>query len=415
MTRHCTAAALCAVVASLSVEAAEVDTQLTTLAGVRPLVSSGSAVTTAQVIESLSLRARDIQTPIASDVRVLLNGWGAFGAGSQTKTAVSGDLDLAFIEAQLFKRHVKMRLGRQSVVGGVARMSWLDGVGLEIPGPAGVSAQLAFGAPVGPRFSKTLSGQWQLNTRVQWAPKPFRYSLGVSFIRLDDHGTAARQEVGLDGRWQVLGSLALAGAAMFNTVDARFSEVDLGPRYQPNDNVELAAGYRRTAPDLLIPRTSIFSVFSDTSRDEAFASVFYAPSRWLSFYVDGRGLFIEGEKGADVTVRATARPDRRSPTSLSLQGRVLKLPSNGYVSGRVSGTHQLQHAIFVSAELDGYWFDQAINGSRASVTAAGSAAYSFSPQWRLTCSVLGSTTPTFVSRVEAFARLVYITPGVRIR
>lgn len=390
--------------------AATVDAKVMTSAGLRPQVVDGEVITTASILEAVSLRAADIQTPIVDDLKVLLSAWGALGPGLSAEPVVSGDVDVAFVEGRIFKRHLRVRLGRQSVLGGVNRIGWIDGAALDVTGPVGLSASLALGVPVGPRFSLIASGQWQLSARLQLAPNPFRWNVAASFIHLDGPLGVGRQEFGLDGRWIIAGQLTLAGAAMFSLPDKRFSEVDVGPRWQPVDEFELSAGYRRTAPDLLVPRTSIFSVFSDTNRDEVGGAVFWAPARWLSLYVDGRGLFIDDEVGVDLSARATLRRGRGGPTSLTFFGRWLRVPQNGYLQGRVSAMHRLQKFVALSAELDGFWFDQAINGRRASVTGSGSVDITFSPQWKLAVSVLGGSTPLYATRLEAFARVVWTSP-----
>lgn len=400
----------CTLLAGAHAGAANVDAKVTTLAGVRPQRVGDGVLTTAHVLESVSLQASEIANPIADDLRVMLVAWGMLGPGARADLTARADVDLAFIEGRLFKRHLKVRLGRQSVLGGVSRISYLDGVSLDLKGPAGLSAALAVGVPVGPRFSLIASGGWQLNARVQLAPNPWIWNLGASFIHSADRLGVARQELGLDGRWMIAGRLTLAGAAMFSLADKRFSEVDVGPRWQPTDNFELSAGYRRTAPDLLISRTSIFSVFSDTDRDEVGGSLFWAPADWLSFYADGRGLVLEDQAGVDLTARITFRKDRRGRTQLALQGRWLKVPANGYLSGRVSAMHRLRGGISLSAELDAYWFDRAINAQRAAVTGSGSLHFAFSRQWSLAVSVLGGSTPEWASRVEAFARLSWLAP-----
>lgn len=403
----------CALLAGAHAGAATVEARVTTLAGVRPQRVDGEVLTTAQVLESVRLHVSDIQNPLVDDLRVMLAAWGMLGPSPRADLEAQADVDLAFIEGRIFKKHLRVRLGRQMVVGGVSRISYIDGVALDLRGPAGLSAGVSLGVPVGPRFSLIAQGGWQLNARVQLAPNPWLWNVGASFVHSADRLGVSRQEIGLDGRWYLLRQLTLAGAAMFSVVDKRFSEVDLGPRWQPTENFELAAGYRRTAPDLLVSRTSIFSVFADTNRDEVGGSLFWAPAEWLTLYADGRGLFIEEETGVDLTARVTFRRDRRGRSQLSLQGRWLRVPENGYLMGRVSALHQLRHGITLSAELDGYWFDKEINARRASVTAAGSVHFAFSPQWSLAVSVLGGSTPAWASRVEAFARLTWMAPELK--
>lgn len=407
-------AALLLCVSSTSRAAATVNASSLTMVHLRPEMFEGEARTNFATLEFLQLRARGIDSQLAKDLGVLVSAWGAVQPVTAFDKTLDGDVDLAFVEGRLLNRRLRLRLGRQFVVGGVARASFVDGVSVDFEGPRGLGAFVSFGMPVARRFSTFASGQWELDTRVRWSPRPALYSLSASYSHVEQTNQIVRQEIGLDARARLVQRITLVGAAMWSIPDERLSELDLGPRFQIDDSLELALDYRRALPDLLIPRNSIFSVFAEYGRDELGASLMFEPTRWLSLFADARGLRYEDDLGDDAgveaTLRAVARPDRQSPTSLSAQFRLLHAPFNGFVLGRVGATHQLAFGLSGALEFEVYHLEEPINGERLSFAGSASLGWLFARAWQLSATFWQSATPYFESRSELMAKLTYVLP-----
>src|SRR5262249_15423767 len=140
------------------------------------------------------------------------------------------------------------------------------------------------------------------------------------------------------------------------------------------------ASYRRTAPDLFIPRSSIFSVFAENRRDEVGGGAAWRPEQWIDVYVDARAVSTESGGGLDTGGRVTAK--LRAPSPVGAQVRVLHVPANGYTNGRLWAQHQFSSKILTSLTLDAYFFNQHINGRGESLSASASGSYAFLKNWR---------------------------------
>lgn len=403
---------------ALDASATQVDASALTLLNARPELVDGEAVTSFATLEFLQLRARGMDKGFAKDLGVLLSLWGSLEpVGPSADQLIDGDVNLAFVEGKVLREKLTLRLGRQLIVSGVTRSSLIDGLTADYESRLGLGASASFGMPVTPRFSRVSFGQWELAARMSYSPWPMRLVVGASFDHVAEQGEVLRQEAGFDGRWRVVPGLVLAGAASLSTRDARFSEIDFGPQLRLGQSIELDAGYRRTAPNLLLPRNSILSVFSDSTRDELGATLVVTPLEWLSVFADGRMLKFESEgedeSGLEATVRTVLRPFRKSPTSLTAQLRYLKEPTNGFFLGRLGATHELGLGVSAAADFEVYQLQHEINGVRLSLAGSASLLYAFARDWQLGVTFFESTTPFYESRHELIAKLTYVLPSWR--
>ena len=217
--------------------AADVEVQSTTLFGGRPDLIDGEVRTVAPIYERVGLRARNLQLGGIEDVAVSVDAWGGLILPGSQGSIGASDVNLAFVEGKLFKKHLKLRLGRQFVTGGTARASYFDGLLAETRGPFGLGLSAFAGIPVERRFGNLARGDFVFGTRASWGPS-IHTEVGLSYLHLLKRGALARQDVGLDARWQPVRSLTLAGALIWAIADTRIAEFDLGPHWQPTENVE---------------------------------------------------------------------------------------------------------------------------------------------------------------------------------
>jgi hypothetical protein len=232
--------------------------------------------------------------------------------------------------------------------------------------------------------------------------------VGASFIEILGAGRIIRQDVGLDARHVIARSLTLIGYAIFTPRELRFAEIDQQLAWQATPTVWAALDYRRTAPDLFLPRTSIFAVFSDETRDEigATAQLRLAPVA-LRLFGDYHVVVAPEGVGHRGALKLSFAPDRARDSTLGVELRVLYLPTSGYVQARAWSTRRLGPLFSVTADLDAYWLERPINGQSFSFTAAATAGWDFHPGWRLVVAAIADTTPLVERRGELMLKLVY--------
>jgi hypothetical protein len=367
----------------------------------------GKLYTVVPVYETVSLMASGLELKYVDDLKIVIRGWGLVAPWGDAGPLpygdrYTGDLDVGFVEGKLFKRRVQLRLGRQMVFGGAARALQLDGAALTLSIWRGLSLSLWGGAPVIPRFM-TGRGDALGGARLE-----YRYSfdseVGLSFLQLSEDGRTLRQEFGGDARYRPIRSLTLSAIALMSTADVRLAEAQLQVRWQPRTWIEAMVDWRRTAPDLFLPRGSILSVFATETRDEAGGSLYVQLARQLRvegdyhLVVDDAGLGHRG--GARVTLSLWR-------TLIGAEGRVLSLPWNGYWQARLFGTQRIGERVTLTLDLDGYRLQQPINGDYLSFTGAATLGCDLAAHWRLVVAAIADTTPYVNRRFEVIAKLTW--------
>lgn len=416
--------------ATLPARAETIDATSTTLLAGHSDPRDGKTYTVVPVYEMVSLTAGDLRVPYIDDLRIQISGWGMAAFGNQGPTAaypnpisdnngnpncrganaslsdtacITGDLDLGNIEGRVAKRHITFKLGRQFVVGGAARMTQLDGAALEFKFYKGLGLQLYGGAPVTPRFA-TSRGDAIGGGRVF-----YRHSVttevGASAVYVLGAGRTAREDVALDARYSPLPQISFTGYGLYSLYEMRIGEANLAVTAQPWRIFDITADYRRIAPDLFLPRNSIFSVFSQETRDEAGVWFSIRPRGRTRIYgdyhavVDDQGLgHRAGLKGSFAVA---------SQTTLGAEARLLKLPDKGYLEGRLFGLQRLGEKVTITLDLDGLWLEQALNGRDYSLTAAATVGWDFAPGWKTVVTAMGDVGPYVDGRLEVMAKLVY--------
>lgn len=368
----------------------------------------GQERTVVPIIEQLGLLASDIPNPVVSDLKLCLSAWGRLDPVDESaRLGKAADLDLGFISGSFLDRAVTFTLGRHLAFGGARRATQLDGLSAEATIFKGLGVSAYGGAPVVPRFASAL-GDAVFGGRVFYRPSPDA-QVGVSFFELLDHGNLARQEASVDGRL-MLGPVTVSGFGAFALADGRLAEAKLDAEYEATKSLWAHVDIGRTAPDLFISRTSIFSVFAAERRDQVGGGLSLRADRWR---LSGEYHFLahaaeSGEaprSGHEGLARATYRPS--SSSSLGVEARGLLAPVNGYLEGRIFGTKRFAEVVALTLDLDAYRLENPIRGTRSSYVASLSGSYNFAPGWLIALTGLASVTPFFEHRFEALGKLVY--------
>lgn len=213
----------------------------------------------------------------------------------------------------------------------------------------------------------------------------------------------ARQDLALDARYVPVRGLTLTGYGLLSLAELRIAEGTAAVTWQAHRTLQLSVDYHRTAPDLFVPLNSIFSVFSQETRDEVGGAVFYRPIARLRFDGDYHVFLDEagwGHRGGGRAQFSTG------PMTWATEVRTLQEPHNGYTELRFWGMERWDLWLF-SLDVDTYFLNQAINGQDVSFTTAATVAWDFKPGWRAVVTGMADMTPYVEKRVECLVKLVY--------
>lgn len=392
-----------------------VEATSTTLVTGRQDPRDGVVHTTIPVYELVSVRAGDFHLRGVDDLNVLVSGWGGLSLNEPIDGRRGlGDLDVAFAEAKVLRRRVALRLGRQLLMAGAGRNLAFDGLGVTVMPVrwAGLSAQA--GVPVTPRFAVD-RGDTLVAGRAFVKPS-FDTEAGLSFLQVMDDSQVARRDVAIDARVARVQSLplSLSAFALVSLPERRLAEGNLAATWQLGRLFEVTGDYRRTAPDLFLPRNSIFSVFSQESRDEAGAYVYWKIVPRLKLQGDYHVVVDATGTGQDGSLKATGTLGADGRHAVGLESRKLALPHTGFTLARAFAILRVTPRLVGTADASAFFFDADVNGQRQSFVGAATLAYDFRPEWRALVTGIGSVTPFAERRFEGMAKIVYqLTAKVR--
>ncbi len=408
------AAALLALglLASPPAQAAVVEGAISTIMSGRADPRDGNVYTVLPLYQGLRLTLSDLQVPYVDDIRLEVSGWlGGFLGEPIGGQRFAGDLDVAYLEGKLGRRHVTVRLGRQTLTGGVARFSHVDGASVTFEGK-GVGLTVFGGVPVIPRFDVKVgdaTGGGRLFYRFS-----YQSQIGLSFIHLQDQGRTGRQDLGIDFRAQLHRMVVLTGLGVLSLVERDMAEVDVAATIQPHRIVDVRLDYRHQRPDLFIPRSSIFAVFSDSTREETGGLLEVRPMNRVSLVGDYHAIFDETGTGHRAGLKGLLHLGPAKELTVGAQLRLLHLPTKGYYEARAFGMLRILPTLQVTLDADTYIFEQPLNGRSYSFTGAASLAWDFHPAWRAVASGAASSTPFVDGGYDFMIKLAY-NPTYRFR
>ena len=368
----------------------------------------GTVHTVVPFLELVSLRASDINNALFDDTQIVVSGWGEAVAGDpRDGKSVLGDVDVAYVQGSTWNRRVTLRAGRQFVFPGTAGNVQLDGLAPTLRVGAGFGLSGFVGVPVTPRFGYS-RGEFTSGARVFWS-RSYESEVGVSILEILGAGRHVfRRDAGVDARYRILDSLALSGLVRWSLAETRMAEADAAANWQPCRYLDVTGDYRRTAPDLFLPRYSIFAVFAQETRDEF--GGYFSVRPWLR-RLDVQGDFHQVHDasgwGWNTGGKATLRLGNGGGTRLGVESRRLKIPGGGYVMGRAFAWQTITTKIRVVADFDVYDFDQRLNGQDRAFFGSGSLVYDLAPAWRAVLTGMDNVTPYATHQIEGLLKIVY--------
>jgi len=165
--------------------------------------------------------------------------------------------------------------------------------------------------------------------------------------------------------------------------------------------------YRHVEPDLFLSRNSILAVFAADKRNDVGGAVHYGGIKFVSLDADYHYLIEDAGHGHWARLKGTAHPSVSSTAGVELS--YLKNAAsvdNGYKQARLFGAVEL-YKVTGTLDLNGYFYDGAINGEKKSLLATATIAYPLWRGWRATLAGSAGTTPYMESQFDLMAKLVY--------
>ncbi len=407
------------------------DVRSTTILSGRVDARDGQSYRLVPAYELLTMTARDVQNPVAEDLQLVVSAWGELDMGKYLRwdnrdlkgSRLGGDLDVAYVQGDLLKRSLQIRLGRQLVAGGVTRVVQIDGAQVLIRPPLQLPVDLGLSAYVGSPVSARFSG-WNGETTLNpvrgnlatggrlFAILPRYGELGVSLAVQRDHGDPSRQDLGADLKVTPIRWLTILTSLLYAPDEKRLGEADVSATAQPLQKLQATVDYRYTEPALLLARDSILSVFSLDRRNEVGGILTFLPSPSVTLDADYHYLFEDaGATGSDIIQhghRGRLRGTWRILRATSAGGELLVLnePDNTYVGGRIFASHA-QGPFSFTASIQDYKLREEVNGRANSFLATLSAGYQIARDLSALVAATAGNTPLLSSRLDLMAKLVY--------
>ncbi len=400
-----------------------VDASSTTMLIVRDQVRAGTSNTIAPLYEILSVSARDIRNPVADNLSIVFSGWGAGAIGEhlvwydrdRPTNRVFGDLDLAYVQGEILKRSVQLRLGRQLVAGGVTGGLQLDGANALVRLPYGFGVAAYVGSPVSQRFDyrgtegtfNPQRGNFATGGRAYFT-LPAWGEVGGSGVLVQDHGDPSRRQIGGDVRLTPARPLTVLANTSYDIYEERWAETNVVGQIQVLRKLLVIGDYRHVEPDLLLARNSILAVFAVDRRNEVGGAVRLGP--WKAITFDGDYHYLKQEAGHGN--RAGARATWRAPkgTALGVELAAQQTPQNDYVGARAFGSRRVDR-FTGTLDVQEYLFDQPVNGQgsghKNSFLATATLGYALGYGFDALVSGSGGATPYYESRFDVMAKLAY--------
>ncbi len=391
-------------------------------------------VTVAPVFEILNISAHSIRNPVADDLSIVVSTWASYDINTParwdngTSLQATGDVLTGYVSGRFLKNALTLRAGREMVMTGVARMIQIDGGDAQVTLPFGLRLSGYAGVPVSQRFaSRSGTVSWNpVAGDLAYGGRAAYYldlpggvsgrglDLGASINFVEDHGDPVRQEAGADFRLMATRNLTLSGFGTYSLYDDRFSEAQLALAWRLTKPLYLNADFRFVAPDLLLSRDSILSVFSASTRKFVGGGLSYELGHGFGVGANYHLVLEPGEEGTFKGQEADAKVDwERGQTRLGAEAFFLRALENGYWGGRVFGRQDFGR-FFATADVMAHRFREEINGERVSVTGTLTAGAELAKGFSAVISGRAGMTPYLEQTYDLMVKLAY-NASYRIR
>jgi hypothetical protein len=405
----------------------------------RPALGASDSRAQVPLYQFLQLEAQDLgvanlQLELSGVAGIHLGDLPLREAGSEG-SRVLGEVVTGLLRWQDQKRGISITLGRQYLFAGAGRAEHLDGLALQVRAPWNLDLTVFGGrttpwqvdydpgqGAVGPSNEGWAWSSWAVGGRARFRMLE-RVVAAIGFVHEGQGGETVRQCLSLDaGYWASRRLEILAGAAL-DTVQWLPQEAWVELISRPRPSLKLTADYSYQVPSLTVPKTSIFSVFSLDSFQEASLGVHYGVTPLLALGVEGGVRLFPSDDGLHVgaNVAAQARLAFGAIAGRLAGLRVEFLDADGerLLQGRLYAIYSFDVGVYSSLEVYGLYlasqhpaasrsvFEQRLSDHPLSLGGLGTLGYRITS--RLSAQLVGSafSTPAARSDLRLMARLTY--------
>jgi hypothetical protein len=352
----------------------------------------------------------------------------------QESTRFTGDLNTLFVSYRVgpegklsVLNGLELTAGRQFVALGPTVLEQVDGGKLHYIHSSGLEVGVFGGAPTGIRFTNLpwpmqadsygYTPSWLVGARLGYVNLGF-LSGGTSFVHRRYDNQVADSDLGLDATISPWSFLDVLGMATVSLESLRIKEARGAVTARPIRALDLEAGYRFSSPDLWVPRTSIFAVFSEETFHEAHIEARWRITRSVSLDGGYGRRFYGASTGQDGSTSSQLDGGTRGANRASLGvvyrflggGRLkselerVEAPDNAANRLRLATTvplHLLSRTFQLVADLELMIMDETIRGTRYSFLGGGFLQVPIIPSLRVLAGGTGGVTP-LLSQVGTF-------------
>ena len=304
-----------------------------------------------------------------------------------------------------------MKGGRQIIHIGAGSNAIIDGLSVHLDVPLKFTLEGWGGWTADPGFGESRDA-WQYGARVAWNPFDVGH-VGVSFAQERIFGEPSRELVGLDFAWRQFRFFDFAGYAYYDNIAQELQELELYAESYVTKEWRVHGEYRHFNPDARIPKTSIFSVFTDRTAEEAGGSIGFFPRTGLLALYAGVAALIYGPD--DLGLRAMLRPrlmlNRKNGNLVGLEGSRIQNKDNGYWSVRGYGVWSPWPLVHLTADAEGAFYDHDIDGHGWSNVSRLTASFDVFDGARVLGDASVVLSPTFKQEWVGMLRFTYDLSG----
>ena len=344
-------------------------------------------------------------TPSVEGLSVHAQVWGMVDAlDLQDQNRITGDVTTLYLDYRVpaegrlsFLHGMKLTAGRQLVALGPAVLEQVDGGKLHYVHSSGVEVGVFGGAPTGIRMIYSpwptdedlyeYGYNWLVGGRLGYVNLGW-LSGGVSYVHRRYDGGVADSDLGADVSYSPLSWLDLVGHVTLSLEATRIKQGRASVALRPWRRWAFNLGYHHSSPDLWVPRTSIFAVFSEESFHEGSVDARWRVTRRLTLdAVYGRRFFGGQEyqsTGDDLaaartsanraSLRASYRPGFLEGARVVAEAGRLEAPTNAANRLRLASSvplYLLGRTFRLVADVDLMVLDEPLRDSQISVIGSG--------------------------------------------
>ena len=379
--------------------------------------------------------------PLVDGLSVHAQVWGMVDAlDLQDQHRVTGDVTTLYLNYRLpaegklaFLRGLELTAGRQLVALGPAVLEQVDGGKLHYVHGSGIEVGAFGGVPTGVRFTMSpwpadddqyeYGYNWLVGGRVGYVNMGW-LSGGVSYVHRRYDGRVADSDLGADVSYSPLSWLDVSGHATLSLEAERIKQGRAAVALRPFRAWAFNLAYRYSSPDLWIPRTSIFAVFSEETFQEASLDARWKITRRLTLDASyGRRFYAGHEHSATgddhsdassganrASLRASYRPAFIEGARLVAEAGRLEAPDNAANRLRLASSvplHLFGRTLHLIADVDLMMLEEPIRDSQLSVVGSGYLEVPILPSLRLLAGGSGGVSPLLSSMGSFTARLTW--------